>query len=42
MYKSWLLISTVLLVNYCAFAQTGGDITGRVTDPTGSAVPNLA
>ena len=42
MCKSWLLISTALLVNFCAFAQTGGDITGRVTDPTGSAVPGAA
>jgi hypothetical protein len=42
MCKSWLFIGTVVLVNFCAFAQTGGDITGRVNDPSGSVVPNSA
>src|SRR3989440_9750800 len=42
MCKSWLFTGTVVLANFCAFAQTGGDITGRVTDPSGSAVPSSA
>src|SRR5437868_174069 len=39
MHKSVSLIATFLLLSCCAFAQTGGDVTGRVIDPSGSAVP---
>src|SRR6266850_7185971 len=42
MSKFWLFIGTLMLANFCAFAQTGGGITGRVTDPSGSAVPSSA
>src|SRR5712671_1213045 len=42
MCKFWLFIGTVVLANFCAYAQTGGDITGRIVDPSGSAVPSSA
>jgi len=40
MRKIWLLTATAMLANVCVFAQTSGEITGIVTDPSGSAVPN--
>src|SRR3954447_13326056 len=42
MCKTWLLTAAVLLANVFVFAQTSGEITGIVTDPSGSAVPNSA
>ena len=38
-------ISLAVLVAFCpvsAFSQTFGEVTGRVSDPSGAAVPNAA
>jgi hypothetical protein len=38
-YRLWVLVSLLLALGVCAFAQDG-TIVGTVTDPTGATVPN--
>src|SRR5215475_7709982 len=39
MHKCVTFSGTFVLLGLCAFAQTGGEVTGRITDQSGSAVP---